>query len=220
MDKLARTERLRLVSAARLAGPEAPTLCEGWTTRDLATHLVIRERHPVAALGIFNSRFTGRLEGAEKSYETMPYSTLLGLVASPPAWHPGGWPGVETATNTAEYLVHHEDIRRAQIEWMPRRLSLAENKEVWSQCRLALLPFAAKLKNRVEIVSPGFGRRSAGRAAGFRLGSLARRGGGESRRGEGGESTPTTVITGEPVELLLYLMGRETHALVDVKGPR
>ncbi|MBR7502518.1 maleylpyruvate isomerase N-terminal domain-containing protein, partial [Mycobacterium tuberculosis] len=50
------------VPAARAAGEDAPTLCEGWTTRDLATHLVIREREPVAALGIALPAFSGRLE--------------------------------------------------------------------------------------------------------------------------------------------------------------
>lgn len=195
MNNLARTERLRLVDAARRAGEDAPTLCEGWTTRDLATHLVIRERHPVAALGIFVPKFEGKREDQEQVYASMPYSRLLGLVASPPRWTPGRWPGVESVMNTAEYLVHHEDIRRAAIEWMPRRLSLTENRAVWAACRTALLPVAAKAEGRVEINSPGFGQRGAG--------------------GKGDGSTAT--ITGEPVEILLYLMGREKHALVDVK---
>ena len=195
MSSFARTERLRLVDAARRAGEDAPTLCEGWTTRDLATHLVIRERHPVAALGIFVPKFEGKREDQEQAYASMPYSRLLGLVASPPRWTPGGWPGVESVMNTAEYLVHHEDIRRAEIEWIPRRLSQAENRAVWAACRTALLPFAAKAEGRVEINSPGFGQRGAG--------------------GQGSGSTVT--VTGEPVELLLYLMGREKHALVDVK---
>lgn len=195
MSNLARIERHRLVDAARRAGEDAPTLCEGWTTRDLATHLVIRERHPVAALGIFSSKFEGKREEQEQEYASMPYSRLLGLVASPPRWAPGGWPGVESVMNTAEYIVHHEDIRRAAIEWMPRRLSLPENKAVWAACRTALLPFAAKAEGRVEISSRGFGQRGAG--------------------GKGNDSTVT--ITGEPVEILLYLMGRAEHALVDIK---
>lgn len=200
MSNLARTERLRLVDAANRAGEDAPTLCEGWTTRDLATHLVIRERHPAAALGIFMPKFEGKREEQEQVYAAMPYSRLLGLVASPPRWTPGGWPGVESVMNTAEYLVHHEDIRRAEIEWIPRRLSLPENRAVWAACRTALLPFAAKAEGRVEIVSPGFGQRGAGRPA----------------RGTNGNASGST-ITGEPVEILLYLMGREKHALVDVK---
>ncbi|MBM6591228.1 TIGR03085 family metal-binding protein [Brevibacterium sp. RIT 803] len=200
MTNLARTERLRLVDTAHRAGEDAPTLCEGWTTRDLATHLVIRERHPAAALGIFMPKFEGKREEQEHAYASMPYSHLLGLVASPPRWTPGGWPGVESVMNTAEYVVHHEDIRRAAIEWIPRRLSLPENRAVWAACRTALLPFVAKAEGRVEISSPGFGQRSAGRQSG---GSNGRAGG--------------ITITGEPVEILLYLMGRERRALVDVK---
>ncbi|MCF2589119.1 TIGR03085 family metal-binding protein [Brevibacterium sp. UCMA 11752] len=200
MTNLARTERLRLVDTANRAGEDAPTLCEGWTTRDLATHLVIRERHPAAALGIFMPKFEGKREEQEQAYASMPYSHLLGLVASPPRWTPGGWPGVESVMNTAEYVVHHEDIRRAAIEWIPRRLSLPENRAVWAACRTALLPFAAKAEGRVEISSPGFGQRSAGRQT-------------RESNGEAGGIT----ITGEPVEILLYLMGRERRALVDVK---
>ncbi|RBP63426.1 uncharacterized protein (TIGR03085 family) [Brevibacterium sanguinis] len=200
MSSLARTERLRLVSAARRAGEDAPTLCAGWTTRDLATHLVIRERHPVAALGIFSDAFSEKREDQEQAYASMPYSTLLGLVASPPRWNPGAWPGVQKLMNTTEFLVHHEDIRRAEDEWFPRRLSVAENRDVWSQCRLALVPFAAKSPTRIEIVSPGFGTLSAG----------------GGRRGDG-RGPAATVVTGEPVEILLYLMGRRSHALVDVR---
>lgn len=200
MSNLARTERLRLVDTANRAGEDAPTLCEGWTTRDLATHLVIRERHPVAALGIFMPKLEGKREEQERAYAAMPYSSLLGLVASPPRWTPGRWPGVESVMNTAEYIVHHEDIRRAEIEWIPRRLSLPENRAVWTACRTALLPFAAKADGRVTIVSPGFGQHSTGRKSG----------------GSKGGAQGLT-ITGEPVEILLYLMGREDHALVDVK---
>lgn len=192
MTSLARTERLRLVAAARAAGEDAPTLCEGWTTRDLATHLVIREREPVAALGIALPAFAGRLADKERDYASLPYSELLGLVGAPPKWTPGAWPGVGAVMNTTEYLVHHEDIRRAQLEWFPRRLSRKDNETVWAQARMALVPAAAKAKGRTEIVSPGFGRHGAG-------------------RGE------TTTVTGEPVEILLWLFGRKDHALVDVR---
>ncbi|WP_346995752.1 maleylpyruvate isomerase N-terminal domain-containing protein, partial [Dietzia sp. SLG310A2-38A2] len=43
---LAQRERSALVETMRAAGPEAPTLCAGWTTRDLAAHLVVREARP------------------------------------------------------------------------------------------------------------------------------------------------------------------------------
>lgn len=194
-DKLARAERLRLVDTARRAGEDAPTLCEGWTTRDLATHLVIRERHPSAALGIVLSKFDERRVAKENEYASMPYAQLLGLVASPPKWTPGALPGVESVMNTTEFLVHHEDIRRAAIEWIPRRLSQSETATVWAQTKVAILPYAAGSEGPVTISAPGFGTRTAGK----------------KRKGEG------VTITGAPLELLLYLMGREDHALVDVR---
>src|SRR5699024_2080835 len=83
------------------------------------------------------------------------------------------------------------------LEWVPRRLSEAENRIVWAQTRVALLPFAAKADGPVRLSAPGFGTRTAG-----------------SRRNTGS----TTTITGEPLDLLLYLMGREDHALVNVRG--
>src|ERR1700731_945378 len=47
-----REERLALCALLDKTGPDAPTLCEGWTTGDLAAHLVLRERRPDAAAGV------------------------------------------------------------------------------------------------------------------------------------------------------------------------
>src|SRR5699024_4633994 len=107
-DNLARAERLRLVDTARRAGEAAPTLGEGWTTSDLATHLITRDRLPTAALGIFMSKFDDRREAMETDYAAMPFAQLLGLVADPPKWTPSALPGSGTAMNTTEFLVHHE----------------------------------------------------------------------------------------------------------------
>src|SRR5439155_20488720 len=49
---VARDERSALCDLFAEVGPDAPTLCGGWLTRDLAAHLVIRERRPDAAAGI------------------------------------------------------------------------------------------------------------------------------------------------------------------------
>ena len=40
-------------------GPDGPTLCEGWQTRDLAAHLVLRERRPDAAAGVMGGPLAG-----------------------------------------------------------------------------------------------------------------------------------------------------------------
>jgi uncharacterized protein (TIGR03083 family) len=39
---LLRKERQALCDTLTELGPDAPTLCEGWTTADLAAHLMVR----------------------------------------------------------------------------------------------------------------------------------------------------------------------------------
>src|SRR5699024_12511212 len=90
------------------------------------------------------SKFDDRREAKENDYAAMPFAQLLGLVADPPKWTPSALPGIGTAMNTTEFLVHHEDIRRAALECVPRRLSEAEYRTVWAQTSGARLPFEAK----------------------------------------------------------------------------
>ena len=52
MSSIAQYERNALSALLEELGPDAPTLCAGWTTRELAAHLVSRERRGDAALGI------------------------------------------------------------------------------------------------------------------------------------------------------------------------
>jgi hypothetical protein len=44
-------ERAQLADLLGELGPGAPTLLAPWTTRDLAAHLVLRERNPLAGPG-------------------------------------------------------------------------------------------------------------------------------------------------------------------------
>ncbi len=53
----AQSERAALCDMFEAVGPDVPTLCDGWTARDLAAHLVVRERRPDAALGILAAPF-------------------------------------------------------------------------------------------------------------------------------------------------------------------
>ena len=55
----ARRERDALCDLFVELGPDQPTLCGDWTTRDLAAHLVVRERRPDAAIGIVISKAAG-----------------------------------------------------------------------------------------------------------------------------------------------------------------
>ncbi len=48
----AQLERQTLSQLFDQLGPDAPTLCSGWTTLDLAAHLVVRERRPDSGPGL------------------------------------------------------------------------------------------------------------------------------------------------------------------------
>ncbi|HBA95165.1 MAG TPA: TIGR03085 family protein, partial [Acidimicrobiaceae bacterium] len=50
--QLAQAERAALCDLLLDVGPEAPTLCEGWTAAHMAAHLVLRERRPDVGLGL------------------------------------------------------------------------------------------------------------------------------------------------------------------------
>ena len=86
----AQRERSALVSTFRQVGPDAPTLCAGWTTRDLAAHLVVRERRLDATPGItvpFLAGYTAKVQN--KVAQSTDWDDLVELVSSgPPIYSP------------------------------------------------------------------------------------------------------------------------------------
>ena len=62
---LASRERAALCDLFDQVGPDAPTLCEGWDTRDLAAHLHLRETSPLA-VGILLSPLAGAMERRQR----------------------------------------------------------------------------------------------------------------------------------------------------------
>jgi uncharacterized protein (TIGR03085 family) len=92
---------------------------------------------------------------------------------------------LEELTNTAEFLVHHEDVRRAQPGWEPRAADQARDAATWkSVAQTARLTFR---KSPVGVVL----RTPDGREVTAKSGA-----------------DPVTVV-GEPMELLCYGFGRE-----------
>ena len=53
MTRLAWSERQQLCDELERLGPDAPTLCEGWATRDLAAHLFVRDARPDLSIGAY-----------------------------------------------------------------------------------------------------------------------------------------------------------------------
>jgi uncharacterized protein (TIGR03085 family) len=196
MSSIAQYERNALASLLDELGPDAPTLCAGWTTRELAAHLVSRERRGDAALGISFKPLAGHTESVLRSYAQRPFDELVSSVrAGAPIWSMFAWPGMDRLLNTTEYFVHHEDIRRAQPGWAPRELPGPVQDGLWQAVQ-----GRAKLSFR-----------------GTTFGVTLARPDGESTVATSGE--PVAVLTGEPAELLLYLFGRQDHAQVEISGP-
>lgn len=206
MTNFARSERRSLAALLRTLGPDAPTLCEGWDARDLAVHLVIRDRRPDALIGNAMPGLASRSQGlqdratqAEAELAELPWGELVGLVAEGgPRWNPMSWGPLDRLANTAEFLVHHEDVRRAQPDWEPRDLAWDLNARVFAMVRSMVLPVSLKAGRHLVLEAPGFGTVSAGRTV-----------------------HPSTTLRGTPVELLLWLFGRQEHARLEVteSGP-
>lgn len=196
MPSIARDERAALADLLSELGPDAPTLCEGWDTRDLAAHLVVREGRMDAAPGLVLRPLAGHLDHVTKAYAAKPYDELVARVRKgPPALSPFRLPKVDPLLNSTEYFVHHEDVRRAQPGWAPRPLPPAVENALW---------------RAVQARGPIAFRRTG-------CGVVLQRTGGESLVARSGE--PAVTLTGEPQELLLYLFGRREHAQVQVSGP-
>ncbi|WP_375423785.1 TIGR03085 family metal-binding protein [uncultured Friedmanniella sp.] len=200
----ARTEKNALVDTLRRTDPGADTLCTGWSTRRLLAHLVVREQDVLASLGDAVGRaepgeekYLGRLVDGAQTPEG--YAALVDrFVAGPPRWSPMSW--ATEQINLLEYVVHHEDVRRGGTSPAePRTLPPAQDKAVWKQ-----LPLVSRLGFRRSPV-PVVLTRPDGATA--RVGAR--------RQDAGGE----VVLTGEPVELALYVMGRRAAAHVQVSGP-
>ena len=119
----ARRERHELCDLFDALGPDEPTLCAGWTTRDLAAHLVVRERRPDAGLGIVWPAFAGHTERLRRDEAAHRYAEIVERVRSgPPRWSPMHFEPIDAVTNSVEFFVHHEDVRRAQPDWTARQL--------------------------------------------------------------------------------------------------
>ena len=140
---LVRRERDALCDTALSVGPEAPTLCGGWDARDLVAHLLVRERGwwgPAAGIAI--PPLAGVTERAMEHTARRPFPEMVERLRERPLT-PYRLPGVERLTNTLEYFVHHEDLRRAQPGWEPRDLPPGDEDELWK-----LLPGSARLSTR------------------------------------------------------------------------
>ena len=194
----AQEERAALAALLEETGPDGPTLCEGWQTRDLAAHLVLRERRPDAAAGVMGGPLAGYTARVQRQYlGRYSYPELVGLFRSgPPALSLFAIPGADEAANAVEYFVHHEDVRRAGEEWTERTLDDGLSEMLWKRLK------GARLLLRSAPTGIVFAREGNGK-----LDLIVAK-----------NATPSVTVTGSPAELTLWSMGRARAAHVTLDG--
>jgi uncharacterized protein (TIGR03085 family) len=191
-------ERLELCDLLEEMGPSAPTLIEGWTTHDLAAHLVLRECDLVAGPclvlpGPFQRFAEQRRTRLAQSND---FTRLVARIRSGPpiGFFRIGW--VRALANLNEFFVHHEDVRRANGQG-PRRLTPAMDAALWRNVRRGSHYLSRRLHAcGLEIAWAGTNQRVT------------------VHPGE-----PTAQLSGPPGELLLYLFGRQGAAQAELSGP-
>jgi uncharacterized protein (TIGR03085 family) len=191
---LAADERAAICDEFERVGPDKPTLCEGWNTRDLLAHLLVRERQPWAAPGIVVPALAPVVERAMRGFADTPWHEMVDqLRAGAPAWSPYRIGKVDEMANGAEFFVHHEDVRRGEPGWEPRKPDPSRDDQLW-----ILLSRMGRILFR-----------------GSRPGIVLRRPSGEQQVVKTGPGVVTLV--GEPGELVLKAFGRDA-AQVTMEG--
>lgn len=135
-ENWAQSERNYLCDLLDEVGPNHPTLCAGWTTADLAAHIVLRERRPDAAIGIVVSAVANHTQTVMDGYKGREWSELVGLIRQgAPRWNPMSFGPVNLMANTLEFFVHVEDVRRCIDGWTERQLPGEYQELLWSRLR-------------------------------------------------------------------------------------
>ena len=186
---LAQHERGVICDLFLEVGPDAPTLCEGWTTKDLAAHLVVRERRPDSGPGLVWPPLAGYTDKVRTSVrDRTQWSELVAKVRRGPPLLLRPFDG---PMNTVEFFIHVEDVRRAQSSWEPRPLTTAMADALWS--RVGAGGMAKKVPATIQVSSPGRDPKVQG-------------------------TGPVVVVEGDPGELTLFGSGRQGAARVEISG--
>jgi uncharacterized protein (TIGR03085 family) len=188
---LARRERALLADLFTELGPDEPTLDEGWRTRDLLSHLIVRDGRPDVAVAAALPPLRGRAERVVRQLQQRPWAQQVQRYRSgPPGWNPMGWGKLDELANGVEMFVHHEDARRGQPDWQPRDLDAAATAELRTALRG---PFLRLVLRRCPV------------------GLVADTGDGDPivlRKG-----TPRVTLVGAPGEVVLWATGRDAVVL-------
>src|SRR4051812_1862749 len=149
-------ERAALCDTMEKVGGDAPTLCEGWRTLDLAAHLVAREARSDAAVGlVLPGPFARHLQNVMETYKQKGYDPLVQMLRTGPPWMHRTGP--LAMANVNENFVHHEDVRRAAGEG-PRVLDDEMDAILWRMLGLGTRLAKKKVKGAALTLRTPDGR--------------------------------------------------------------
>ncbi|MFY1637560.1 TIGR03085 family metal-binding protein [Solwaraspora sp. WMMB335] len=195
MARFAQMERQSLADLFLAVGPDAPTVNDGWTTRDLAAHLVVRERRPDAMPGIWLPLLRRHSERVRTGLAARPFPELVQLVRRPPAWSPMSNPVTDEVANLMEFFIHHEDVRRAQPDWQPRDVPPGEQAALWKRVVALGKLHLRRFPGRVRVLADGYGEFAVG------------------------VGDDPVLISAPPGELVMFLTGRQRVSRVEIDCP-
>ena len=191
MRQYAHYERAALCESALRLGPQAPTLCEGWSVRDLMAHIAMRDRRPEAVGVIAGGRLGDWAEHTRSRYTLRPFEDLVDMVRTGPhELSPFRLPKVGDI-NLQEFFIHHEDMLRGSLPEADasrvRVISDAEQEALYRALAFGAPLLTHGVKARVAAWCPGM--------TPLQLSS-------------GHPGADEVVIKGLPSEVMLYLAGR------------
>src|SRR5580698_6010196 len=186
---LAQRERQTLCDLFVELGADAPTLCEGWQTADLAAHLVVRERRPDSGPGLVWPPLAGYTDKVRRAVrDRTPWEKLVETVRRGPPLLLRPFDG---PMNTVEFFIHVEDVRRARAGWEPRPISPELADALWA--RIGPGGMAKRVPATIVITSPGRADKESG-------------------------TGPRVTLAGDPGELTMFGAGRQGAARVEISG--
>ena len=194
MTSFVKRERNSICQNLRYLGPDKPTLCHGWSTKDLLVHLVVRENRPDAAAGLVVPFLKSYTDSIYKKFNEKGFEDLITIFENgPKSPSPFTVAAVDQLANTFEFLVHNEDILRAQPNYSPREFSEEDLNFLWSRFTKSAIFFMRRVK--VGVVAK------------------TEQGIYTLKRGE-----ESVTISGNLIDLIMFSFGRKENTSLQFEG--
>ena len=123
MSTHAKRERLLLADLLEAAGPTPRPCARAGRPAISPPMWWCASAVPTPRAGSLIKQLAARLDRVQTEFAEKPYEELIQLIRTgPPRFSPFSLKQVDEASNTVEFYVHAEDVRRAQPDWTPREL--------------------------------------------------------------------------------------------------